>query len=159
MPTNLIGGYGKDLSNLFSFIRTTSRWAWRFRYRSAIEPPKPSGGARIQRDQLQALYRSQDQAVEMDVRNAARRGDCATACTLFTSGPAKRRAALEGGRSLYEVGRSTTFLLLQRQSELTSARTLELLAETDYNKALADLQRATAATLRVNNVVVDPNRP
>ena len=27
-------------------------------------------------------------------------------------------------------------------------------AETDYSKALADLQRATAATLRVNNVVV-----
>jgi hypothetical protein len=37
---------------------------------------------------------------------------------------------------------------------LTTARTNELQAETDYSKALADLQRATSATLRVNNVVV-----
>jgi len=35
-----------------------------------------------------------------------------------------------------------------------------LQAQTDYNKALADLQRATAATLRINNVVVEnPVKP
>jgi hypothetical protein len=35
-----------------------------------------------------------------------------------------------------------------------------LRAETDYNKALADLQRATSTTLRANNVVVNnPNTP
>ena len=34
-------------------------------------------------------------------------------------------------------------------------RASELRAETDYNKALADLQRATSTTLRANNVVVD----
>jgi HAE1 family hydrophobic/amphiphilic exporter-1 len=61
---------------------------------------------------------------------------------------------LAGEQKLYDVGRSTTFLLLQRQTELTTARTNELQAETDYSKALADLQRATSATLRVNNVVV-----
>ncbi len=66
---------------------------------------------------------------------------------------------LEGEQKLYEVGRSTTFLLLQRQNELTTARTNELQAETDYNKALADLQRATASTLRVNNVVVTSTQP
>jgi hypothetical protein len=37
---------------------------------------------------------------------------------------------------------------------LTAARTDELAAQTDYNKALADLQRATGSTLRVNNVDV-----
>jgi len=47
--------------------------------------------------------------------------------------------------------------LLQRQQELTAARTNELQAQTDYNKALADLQRATGSTLRMNNVVVNPN--
>ena len=67
---------------------------------------------------------------------------------------------LAGEQKLYEVGRSTTFLLLQRQSELTNARTSELAAQTNYNKALADLQRATASTLRINNVVVrDPTKP
>lgn len=40
------------------------------------------------------------------------------------------------------------------RNELTTARTNELRAEAGYSKALADLQRATASTLRVNNVIV-----
>ncbi len=66
---------------------------------------------------------------------------------------------LEGEQKLYDVGRSTTFLLLQRQNELTTARTNELQAETDYSQALADLQRATASTLQVNNVTVQTPTP
>jgi HAE1 family hydrophobic/amphiphilic exporter-1 len=118
-------------------------------------------GARIQTEQLEASYRSQDQAVEMDVRNAAQAVD--TAQKRMSASTRARESAdqqLAGEQKLYEVGRSTTFLLLQRQNELTIARTAELQAQTDYNKALADLQRATAATLRVNNVVVsDPTKP
>ena len=66
---------------------------------------------------------------------------------------------LEGEQRLYQVGRSTTFLLFQRQNALTNARNAELRAETDYNKALADLQRATSTTLRANNVMVDAPTP
>ena len=118
-------------------------------------------GAHIQREQLDASYRSQDQAIEMDVRNAAQAVD--TAQKRVVAARQARESAeqqLAGEQRLYEVGRSTTFLLLQRQNELTAARTTELQAQTDYNKALADLQRATGATLRVNNVVVaTPNAP
>jgi hypothetical protein len=53
------------------------------------------------------------------------------------------------------VGRSTTFLLFQRDNQLSTARSLELRAQTDYNKALADLQRATSTTLRANNIMID----
>jgi len=42
---------------------------------------------------------------------------------------------------------------------LTNARGAELRAETDYNKALADLQRATSTTLRANNIVVNTPTP
>jgi len=77
-----------------------------------------------------------------------------TRCTLPDVVSESAEQQLAGEQKLYDVGRSTTFLLLQRQTELTTARTNELQAETDYSKALADLQRATAATLRVNNVVV-----
>ena len=118
-------------------------------------------GARIQREQLDASYRSQDQTIEMDVRNAAQAVD--TAQKRVVASRAARESAeqqLAGEQKLYEVGRSTTFLLLQRQQELTNARTAELQAQTDYNKALADLQRATGSTLRVNNVVVEnPTKP
>jgi HAE1 family hydrophobic/amphiphilic exporter-1 len=111
--------------------------------------------ARVQREQLEASFRSQDQAIEMDVRNAAQAVD--TARRRVIASKAARESAeqqLAGEEKLYEVGRSTTFLLLERQNSLTAARTDELAAQTDYNKALADLQRATGSTLRVNNVVV-----
>jgi len=161
-PPNLIGGYGQDLRNLAGFgtrnITVGVAISFPLHNRTA---EANLAGARIQREQLAASYRSQDQAVEMDVRNAAQAVDTAQK-RVVASRQARESAEqqLAGEQKLYEVGRSTTFLLLQRQNELTSARTSELQAQTDYNKALADLQRATAATLRVNNVVVsDPTKP
>ena len=161
-PTNLIGGYGQDLRNLlgFSTRNITVGVAISFPLHNKTAEANLAG-ARIQREQLQASYRSQDQAIEMDVRNAAQSVDTAQK-RMVASRQARESAdqQLAGEQKLYEVGRSTTFLLLQRQNELTIARTSELQAQTDYNKALADLQRATSATLRVNNVVVqDPTKP
>jgi len=161
-PTNLIGGYGQDLRNLFGFgtRNITVGVAISFPLHNKTAEANLAG-ARIQREQLAASYRSQDQSIEMDVRNAAQAVDT-TQKRVVASRQARESAdqQLAGEQKLYEVGRSTTFLLLQRQNELTSARTSELQAQTDYNKALADLQRATAATLRVNNVVVsDPTKP
>lgn len=156
-PTNLIGGYGKDLSNLFSLdtrnITAGVTISFPFRNRTA---EANLAGARIQRNQLEASYRSQDQVIEMDVRNAAQAVDTAQR-RVRTSRAARESAEqqLAGEEKLYEVGRSTTFLLLERQNALTAARTNELQAQTDYNKALADLQRATGSTLRINNIVVE----
>ena len=154
---NLVGGYGKDLANLFGFgtRNMTVGVAISFPFHNKTAEANLAG-ARIQREQLDASYRSQDQAIEMDVRNAAQSVD--TAQKRVVASRAARESAeqqLAGEQKLYDVGRSTTFLLLQRQQELTAARTNELQAQTDYNKALADLQRATGSTLRVNNVVVN----
>lgn len=161
-PTNLVGGYGKDIENLFKFktYNITAGVTISFPLHNKTADANLAG-ARIQREQLDASYRSQDQAIEMDVRNAAQAVD--TAQKRVVASRAARESAeqqLAGEQKLYEVGRSTTFLLLQRQQELTDARTAELQAQTDYNKALADLQRATGSTLRVNNVVVEnPAKP
>jgi HAE1 family hydrophobic/amphiphilic exporter-1 len=161
-PSVLVGGFGKDLRNLagLNTYNVTVGAAISFPLRNRTAEANLAG-ARIQREQLQASYRSQDQAIEMDVRNAAQAVDTAQK-RVVTSRAARESAEqqLSGEQKLYEVGRSTTFLLLQRQNELTIARTNELQAQTDYNKALADLQRATASTLRINNVVVqDPTKP
>jgi HAE1 family hydrophobic/amphiphilic exporter-1 len=161
-PANLVGGFGKDLRNLagLNTYNITVGAAISFPIHNTTAKENLAG-ARIQQQQLEASYRSQDQAVEMDVRNAAQAVD--TAQKRVVASRLARESAeqqLAGEQKLYEVGRSTTFLLLQRQNELTTARTNELQAQTDYNKALADLQRATAATLRINNVVVtDPTKP
>jgi HAE1 family hydrophobic/amphiphilic exporter-1 len=162
VPANLVGGYGQDLSNLGSFgtreINIGVSISIPLRNRTA---KANLAIAEIQKSQLDASYRSQGQSVEMDVRNAAQAVD--TAQKRVVASKLARESAeqqLDGEQKLYDVGRSTTFLLLQRQNELTAARTNEIQAQTDYNKALADLQRATSATLRINNVVVqDPNKP
>ena len=156
VTTKYIGGYGQDLSNLFSGTTRNVNFgvsiSFPFKNRTA---EANLATARVQREQLEASFRSQDQAIEMDVRNAAQAVD--TARRRVNASKAARESAeqqLAGEEKLYEVGRSTTFLLLERQNSLTAARTDELAAQTDYNKALADLQRATGSTLRVNNVVV-----
>ena len=112
--------------------------------------------ARIQRDQLAAQTRSQDQVIEVEVRNAVQVVETSRRRVLAArQARISAEEQLAGERRLYQVGRSTTFILFQRENALVNARNQELRAETDYNKALADLQRATSTTLRANNVIVE----
>ena len=155
-PT-LIGGYGQNLRNLFGGdtrnIRVGVTIQFPFKNKTA---EANLATARIQREQLQASTRSQQQIIEVDVRNAAQSVESARQRVVSArEARANAEMQLEGEQRLYQVGRSTTFLLFQRENALANARASELRAETDYNKALADLQRATSTTLRVNNVVVD----
>ena len=160
-PSDLIGGYGKDLSNLFGFKtrNITIGVAFQIPLRNRTAEANLAG-ARIQKEQLEASVRSQDQVIEVDVRNAAQNVETSRRRVLAArEARANAEMQLEGEQRLYQVGRSTTFLLFQRQNALTNARNSELRAETDYNKALADLQRATSTTLRANNVMVDTPTP
>jgi len=154
---DLIGGYGRDLSNLFGgkTRNVTIGVAISLPFKNKTAEANLAG-ARIQQEQLQSSRRAQEQLIEVDVRNAAQSVETAR-MRVLSAREARINAEmqLEGEQRLYQVGRSTTFLLFQRENALTNARASELRAETDYNKALADLQRATSTTLRVNNVIVD----
>jgi outer membrane protein len=156
-PTDLVGGYGKTLSNLLSLntYNVTVGVAIQIPFKNKTAEANLAG-ARILRERLEATTRSQDQLIEVDVRNAAQAVETAR-LRVLSAREARKNAELqlEGEQRLYQVGRSTTFFLFERQNALTNARNAELRAETDYNKALADLQRATSSTLRVNGVVVD----
>ena len=160
--TTLVGGYGQTLRNLFGgdtrniTVGVAISFPWKNKTAEAN-----LAGARIQKEQLQASTRSQEQIIEVDVRNSAQAVESSRQRVL-SAREARTNAEmqLEGEQRLYQVGRSTTFLLFQRENALANARASELRAETDYNKALADLQRATSTTLRANNVVVDnPVKP
>jgi HAE1 family hydrophobic/amphiphilic exporter-1 len=152
-----VGGYGQTLQNLFGFktrnilVGVTIQLPLRNRTAQAN-----LAGERILKEQLQASIRSQDQEIEVEVRNAAQAVETAR-LVVFAAREARRNAELQlqGEQRLYQVGRSTTFILFQRENALVNARNAELRAETDYNKALADLQRATSTTLRANNIIVD----
>jgi outer membrane protein TolC len=54
----------------------------------------------------------------------------------------------------YHNGESTTFLVLRRQVELEQNRGRELLAQTDLNKAMVEIDRVEGAILTKNNVNV-----
>src|SRR5215212_3344904 len=153
----LIGGYGQTLQNLIGgeTRNVTLGVAIQFPFKNKTAEANLAG-ARIQTEQLQASTRSQAQLIEVDVRNSAQAVESARQRVLSArEARVNAEMQLEGEQRLYQVGRSTTFLLFQRENALANARASELRSETDYNKALADLQRATSTTLRANNVVVD----
>ena len=153
----LIGGYGQTLSNLFNFKTRNIVVGATIQLPLHNRTAKANlAGVQIQRDQLAAQMRSQEQGIEVEVRNAAQAVETAR-LRVRSAREARENAELQlaGERRLYQVGRSTTFILFQRENALVNARNAELRAETDYNKALADLQRATSTTLRANNVIVE----
>jgi len=160
-PTNLVGGYGQDLNNLFGFSTRNISVGVAIQIPLKNQTAKANlAGARIQREQLEASMRAQEQVAEVDVRNAAQAVESAR-LRVVTARTARENAEvqLQGEQRLYAVGRSTTFLLFQRENTLANARDQELRAETDYNKARSSLQRATSTTLRANNVIVAAPTP
>ncbi|HVF49813.1 MAG TPA: TolC family protein, partial [Pyrinomonadaceae bacterium] len=149
---NFVGGYGRTLRNLFGLdtrdiiVGVTIQLPLRNRTAQAN-----LASAQIQREQLAATTRGQDQVVEVEVRNAVQAVET-NRRRVLTARVARENAEVQlaGERRLYQVGRTTTFFLFQRENQLVNARNAELRAETDYNKALAELQRATSTTLRAN---------
>lgn len=156
-PSYLFGSFDRSLANLF---RTDApnfsvgvTFSFPFRNRTAKANLE---GARIVGRQLDLQTRSLEQGVMVEVRNTVQAVET-TRQRVLTARRARANAEiqLEGERKLYEAGRSTTFLLFQRENALTNARNAEIRAETDYNKALADLQRVTSTAFRVNNIIVE----
>jgi outer membrane protein TolC len=155
-PPDLLGGYGQSLDNLlgnrFKNFRVGVQVNLPLRNRTAEGQLGRSlvEGRRIatQREQL-------EQAIQVDVRNALQ---------VVRSTEARLRAAAvnhaaseqqyESEKRKLDAGQSTVFLVLERQTALTTARGNELRAQTDLNKATAELQRATGNALTVNSVVV-----
>jgi HAE1 family hydrophobic/amphiphilic exporter-1 len=155
--SDLIGGYARDLANLLGgkTRNVTVGVSIEIPFKNKTAQANLAG-ARIQQEQLQATIRGQEQSIEVDVRNSAQAVETSRQRVLSArEARVNAELQLEGEQRLYQVGRSTTFLLFQRENALANARASELRAETDYNKALADLQRATSTTLRANNVVVE----
>jgi len=156
LPPFLIGGYGQSLDDLF-----VNRFN-NFRVGVSVNLPLRNRTAQAQlghslvEGQRIATQREQlEQTIQVDVRNALQ---------VVRSSEAKLRAAAanrsaneqqyESEKRKLDAGQSTVFLVLERQTALTTARGNELRAQTDLNKAIADLQRATGNALTVNSIVV-----
>ncbi|MGI8668607.1 MAG: TolC family protein [Aridibacter sp.] len=156
-PSFLIGGYPQALSNIFRSDAPNFSVGLIISFPFKNKTAKANlAVAQTQKNRLDAQTRLQEQTIVAEVRNAVQAVETAR-LRVLTARKARENAEiqLEGERKLYDVGRSTTFLLFQRENTLANARNAVIRAETDYNKALADLQRATSTTFRANNIVVD----
>ena len=157
LPNFLSGGSFQAFRNLFRTDAPTYSVGLTIRFPFHNRTAEANlAGARVQQEQVSAQTRAQEQTIIADVRNAVQAAETSRQ-RILTARRARENAEiqLEGERKLFEVGRSTTFLLFQRENALTNARNAEIRAETDYNKALSDVQRATSTTFRTNNIEVE----
>ena len=155
-PSFLFGGFGRSLSNIFRSDAPNFSIGVTISFPFRNQTAKANlDGARIQQNQLRAQGRGLEQTIMVEVRNAVQAVET-TRQRVLTARRARENAEiqLEGERRLQDAGRSTTFLLFQRENSLTNARNAEIRAETDYNKAVADLQRATSTAFRENNIQI-----
>jgi HAE1 family hydrophobic/amphiphilic exporter-1 len=153
---DLLGGYGQSLQNLLANRYGTARIGVQIslplRNRTA---EAQLGRSLVEGERLGTQRQQLEQTIQVDVRNAlqAMRSSEARLRAATRTREANEQQFASEQRKL-DAGQSTTFLVLERQTALTEARGLELKAQTDLNKAIADLQRATGNALRVNSIVV-----
>ncbi|BDE07386.1 hypothetical protein WPS_26620 [Vulcanimicrobium alpinum] len=81
---------------------------------------------------------------------------------FFTGLLGASRAAREAAQTVYESeqrkfarGSSTTFLVLQRLVDLATNQGRELQAQSDYNKAVVELERVTGTIFARNGIDVE----
>ncbi len=155
-PPDLIGGYAQSLRNLtgnqFNNFRVGVQVNLPLRNRTAEAQLGRSlvEGQRIvtQREQL-------EQSIQVEVRNSLQAIQSSRA-KLRAAAAAREASELqyESEKRKLDAGQSTVFLVLERQTALTTAKGNELRAQTDLNKATAEFHRATGNALTVNSVVV-----
>ena len=153
---NLLGGYGQSLQNLaanrYNNFRVGLQINLPLRNRTA---EAQLGRSLVEGERITTQREQLEQSIQVEVRNALQ---------TMRSAEARLRAAVaarEASEQQYsseqrklDAGQSTVFLVLDRQTALTTARGNELRAQTDLNKSIADLQRATGNALSVNSIVV-----
>lgn len=156
VSTDLRGGYGTSLNNLLSQNNPTVSFGVKIslplKNRTALAQLAHSAA---EESRLNVMKTKTEQTIESDVRNALQ--SLHSVQSRMVAAAASRTAAEQQYTSeqrKFQAGMSTLFLVLQRQTDLVSARGRELQTQTDLNKAIADLQRAMGNTLHYRNVSV-----
>ena len=153
---DLLGGYSQSLQNLlanrYGNFKVGVQISLPLRNRTA---EANLGRALVEGERIGTQREQLEQTIQVDVRNAlqaVRSSEARLRAAVATREANEQQFASEQRK--LDAGQSTVFLVLERQTALTEARGLELKAQTDLNKAIADLQRATGNALNVNSIVV-----
>ena len=156
LAPELLGGYGQSIQNLFSNRYHNYRIGFQINLPLRNRTAEAQLGRSLVEGQKIATQREQlEQAIQVDVRNALQvvRSAAARLRAASVAREASEQQYASEQRKL-DAGQSTVFLVLERQTALTAARGNELRAQTDLNKAFAELQRATGNALTSNSIVV-----
>ena len=153
---DLLGGFGQSVENLLSNRFTNFKVGVQINLPLRNRTAEANlGRSLVEAERIGTQREQLEQTIQVDVRNAlqAMRSAESRLRAASATREANEQQFASEQRKL-DAGQSTTFLVLERQTALTEARGLELKAQTDLNKAIADLQRATGNALRVNSIVV-----
>jgi HAE1 family hydrophobic/amphiphilic exporter-1 len=155
-PGQLVGGEFQSLGNL-----AANRYK-NFRVGVAVNLPFRNttakaqyGRALVEGERIRTQREQLEQLIQVDVRNALQQ--VRTAESRLRAAASARSASEQQYASeqrKLDAGQSTVFLVLERQTQLANARGNELRAQTELNKAIADLQRATGNALEQNRVEI-----
>jgi HAE1 family hydrophobic/amphiphilic exporter-1 len=153
---DLLGGYGQSLQNLLANRYGTARIGVQISLPLRNRTAEANLGRTLVEGERIGTQRKQlEQTIQVDVRNAlqsVRSSEARLRAATATREANEQQFASEQRK--LDAGQSTMFLVLERQNNLTESRGQELKAQTDLNKAIADLQRATGNALNVNSIVV-----
>ena len=150
-----IGGAGTTFTDIFAFRYPTLRVGIQFNLPLLGDKTSRAnlGRTLVQSEQVRVQREQIEQNIQVDVRNALQSIRTAEARLRFAV------VARENSQKQYEseqrkldAGQSDIYKVLERQTALINARSSELRAQTELNKAIADLQRATGNSLKANNV-------
>jgi HAE1 family hydrophobic/amphiphilic exporter-1 len=156
VPVILNGGYGQSLSNVFNgyfpVVQAGVTVSLPIRNRTALAQ---SAIAAAEGRKLEVTEKQIAMAVEAEVRNTFQAVNAGRS-RLEASGVARRSAEEQyaSEQRQFQAGTSSVFLVLQRQTDLISARNREVRARADFAEALAALERATARTIESRGISV-----
>jgi outer membrane protein len=111
------------------------------------------GRSLVEGERIETQRSQLEKTIQVDVRNAIQAVRTAEA-RLRSAAIARENSVkqYESEQRKLDAGQTDIYKVLERQTALTVARSNELRAQTDLNKSIADLQRATGNSLKANNV-------
>ncbi len=160
VSTNLTGSNLNSFTDIFANRYPTFRAGVQFNLPLRNEVAKAQlGRALVQGEQIETQREQIAQNIQVDVRNALQ--SVRTAEARLRTAAISRENSLkqyESEQRKLDAGQSNIYTVLDRQTALTAAKSAELRAQTELNKAIAELQRATGNSLKANNVEARQNK-
>jgi outer membrane protein TolC len=156
LSPDLLGSYPQSIENLLANRYNNFKVGVQINLPLRNRTAEAQLGHSLVEGQRIATQREQlEQNIQVEVRNAlqsVRSAETRLRAAVATREYNEQQFASEQRK--LDAGQSTVFLVLERQTSLTTAKGQELKAQTDLNKSIADLQKATGNALNVNSIVV-----